>query len=137
MSYNYKTNSSIGLTNITQAEYKAAVDQKHRIVQQITKSHIMELRSMQSANEVLLKLLRIIGIMKSTILDPWDFLVSLLKKNSFKSELLVMSPEKVDKERVKDCIRILLQESLITKARARGKMEIWDYILTFKFLKTM
>jgi hypothetical protein len=97
----------------------------------------MELRSMQSANEVLLKLLRIIGIMKSTILDPWDFLVSLLKKNSFKSELLVMSPEKVDKERVKDCIRILLQESLITKARSRGKLEIWNYILTFKFLKTM
>jgi hypothetical protein len=77
-------------------------------------------RSTESPDELLLKSLAILSTFKNTLVDPWDYLINMLKRNSFKSELLILSPEKIDKSKILDCLEIITRNKIVPRAIQRG-----------------
>lgn len=55
---------------------------------------------MNAPDEILVKLLKVFCLLKGSNQDPWDFLVAALRKTSFKSELLVLDPERAERDKV-------------------------------------
>lgn len=61
-----------------------------------------------------------LGMFKNTLVDPWEYMVNMLKRNSFKSELLILSPEHIEKTKILDCLEIITRDNIVQRAIQRG-----------------
>ena len=89
------------------------------------------MKSLSSPDSTVFLILKILCLFKISVEDPWDFLVSTLRRNSFKSALLILSPEKAGKLKAKEWLRIITDSALIEKAARKGGVFaiLMEYIL--------